>query len=462
MEITEPENTLSGFSNDEWTELLRQLGNSCALCGSDEAIVPSRVVPRKLGGQATIDNIQPLCSRCVAAKREHVADYRPFVSSTTAQAISTQSGRVSARRTAGIVGTKHRGRVPKMLTQRHLLAIEHVHLHVKRGRIEDPILENDVELLLIEEIKRLRALIVENLPFARMESQAWRVRYADLTAIESRRRMSTPLDSLFDGEEGRSGRGRSTDGLRSSARIGRCRSGLVGSKKYEMTLEDQESTYRAAVRKAAQHSQRVISKGDERGSFTADEWLSLCEQYSNRCVLCSYERPLTPDHVVPLAKGGPNTIDNIQPTCRPCNMAKYKSAVDYRVYELPRSRGGPSAVGTYTPAPKPIWREHLLEVEQYLQEAHNPNLSRSERARSERRWRYIPFSREELVPALVWEIRRLRKLVLENEALVQVESVAWWSRGSLPSALEAYYKALESGLGEDEAQVVQAAQALQE
>lgn len=39
---------------------------------------------------------------------------------------------------------------------------------------------------------------------------------------------------------------------------------------------------------------------------------------------------LTPDHVVPLSRGGTNYIDNIQPLCGPCNSQKHAKTIDFR------------------------------------------------------------------------------------------------------------------------------------
>lgn len=66
------------------------------------------------------------------------------------------------------------------------------------------------------------------------------------------------------------------------------------------------------------------------GSFTRDEWLMMCEQYNHRCVCCGKRRKLTVDHIVPISRGGRNTIDNLQPLCMPCNRRKRANAIDYR------------------------------------------------------------------------------------------------------------------------------------
>lgn len=56
------------------------------------------------------------------------------------------------------------------------------------------------------------------------------------------------------------------------------------------------------------------------------DWLAVKERYGNRCVMCkrpeSLQLPMTIDHIVALANGGHNTVDNIQPLCRSCNSRK--------------------------------------------------------------------------------------------------------------------------------------------
>lgn len=65
-------------------------------------------------------------------------------------------------------------------------------------------------------------------------------------------------------------------------------------------------------------------------SYTAGEWRALCDWFENVCVRCGASGPMSPDHVVPLAKDGSNLIFNIQPLCRPCNRQKHVAVVDYR------------------------------------------------------------------------------------------------------------------------------------
>jgi 5-methylcytosine-specific restriction endonuclease McrA len=80
---------------------------------------------------------------------------------------------------------------------------------------------------------------------------------------------------------------------------------------------------------AHQRTARARRRGAE-GTHTDAEWLALCAQYGHRCLCCGKRKPLTRDHVVPLIKGGSNTIDNIQPLCRSCNSRKHDKDIDYR------------------------------------------------------------------------------------------------------------------------------------
>lgn len=67
------------------------------------------------------------------------------------------------------------------------------------------------------------------------------------------------------------------------------------------------------------------------GSYTREEWNQLCARYDHRCLRCGADGKLHADHVVPLSKGGRNSIDNIQPLCGSCNKQKHTKTVDYRL-----------------------------------------------------------------------------------------------------------------------------------
>lgn len=58
------------------------------------------------------------------------------------------------------------------------------------------------------------------------------------------------------------------------------------------------------------------------GSFSPEEWIALCRKFNWKCAHCGKRKKLTQDHIVPLSRGGTNSISNIQPLCKPCNSSK--------------------------------------------------------------------------------------------------------------------------------------------
>ena len=47
------------------------------------------------------------------------------------------------------------------------------------------------------------------------------------------------------------------------------------------------------------------------------------------CLRCGAEDDLSIDHIVPVSKGGQNTIDNLQTLCMPCNVSKGVTTISY-------------------------------------------------------------------------------------------------------------------------------------
>lgn len=77
------------------------------------------------------------------------------------------------------------------------------------------------------------------------------------------------------------------------------------------------------------HRRRAL-KVNAKGVYTSSQWIALCYKYGNVCLCCDKKKKLTPDHVVPLSKGGSNSIGNIQPLCGPCNSRKNTKTIDFR------------------------------------------------------------------------------------------------------------------------------------
>lgn len=67
------------YTPKEWKDLCDYYGNKCLCCErTDVKLTVDHVIPIKLGGVNTIDNIQPLCQPCNSKKHTHIVDYRPF------------------------------------------------------------------------------------------------------------------------------------------------------------------------------------------------------------------------------------------------------------------------------------------------------------------------------------------------------------------------------------------------
>lgn len=65
---------------------------------------------------------------------------------------------------------------------------------------------------------------------------------------------------------------------------------------------------------------------------TLKEWVELKKQYNYTCPCCNRKEPeikLTIDHIIPLAKNGKDTQDNIQPLCVSCNSKKNTKIIRY-------------------------------------------------------------------------------------------------------------------------------------
>lgn len=59
----------------------------------------------------------------------------------------------------------------------------------------------------------------------------------------------------------------------------------------------------------------------EQGTLTPEQWQSIWAAYGGRCAYCS-DGATAMDHVLPRAKGGTHSSDNVVPACKPCNSQK--------------------------------------------------------------------------------------------------------------------------------------------
>lgn len=63
----------------------------------------------------------------------------------------------------------------------------------------------------------------------------------------------------------------------------------------------------------------------KRKSFTQTERTNIYDRNHGRCAICGRYVPFTDftvDHIIPISKGGTNSMDNLQCACKTCNMIK--------------------------------------------------------------------------------------------------------------------------------------------
>jgi len=78
-----------------------------------------------------------------------------------------------------------------------------------------------------------------------------------------------------------------------------------------------------------EQKRRALKQGSPT-SYTLAEWSALCAWFGDVCLVCGIAGNLTVDHVRPLALGGSNSIENLQPLCMSCNCKKHAKHIDYR------------------------------------------------------------------------------------------------------------------------------------
>lgn len=66
------------------------------------------------------------------------------------------------------------------------------------------------------------------------------------------------------------------------------------------------------------------------GRVTLAEWQEILARFDKRCAKCGSPDNIHMDHVVPLAKGGRHSPDNVQPLCQTCNLQKHARTEDWR------------------------------------------------------------------------------------------------------------------------------------
>jgi 5-methylcytosine-specific restriction endonuclease McrA len=91
----------------------------------------------------------------------------------------------------------------------------------------------------------------------------------------------------------------------------------------EMRAEElRQRVFTRRERARATQRRHTYKRRGASGRHTEKEWRALCSSFDERCAYCGARAALTVDHVVPITRGGSNSIENILPACMSCNRRK--------------------------------------------------------------------------------------------------------------------------------------------
>jgi 5-methylcytosine-specific restriction endonuclease McrA len=65
------------------------------------------------------------------------------------------------------------------------------------------------------------------------------------------------------------------------------------------------------------------------GAVDINLWNLKLRLLDYSCACCGIKENITIDHILPISKGGSNSIDNLQPLCLTCNKTKFTKHINY-------------------------------------------------------------------------------------------------------------------------------------
>ncbi len=78
-----------------------------------------------------------------------------------------------------------------------------------------------------------------------------------------------------------------------------------------------------------------IARAKDVATHTEEEWFEMVDYFDHLCLKCYSSDFIgglpTKDHIIPIHEGGTDSIRNIQPLCRECNVSTGREIYDYRV-----------------------------------------------------------------------------------------------------------------------------------
>ena len=93
---------------------------------------------------------------------------------------------------------------------------------------------------------------------------------------------------------------------------------LIESKRYLIQLAEEGVLHITSLEIKANLTQKAKRRETIPKNVKQEVW----ERDKGRCVNCGSNEKLEYDHIIPIAKGGANTVRNIQLLCEPCNRTK--------------------------------------------------------------------------------------------------------------------------------------------
>ncbi|CAN7362413.1 HNH endonuclease [Paenibacillus sp. LjRoot56] len=77
------------------------------------------------------------------------------------------------------------------------------------------------------------------------------------------------------------------------------------------------------------HKRRSLKRNSMVNDFTAKDWSKSLNHFNNECAYCGCtDKQIHQEHVVPISRGGSNTITNIIPACETCNTSKGSTLIE--------------------------------------------------------------------------------------------------------------------------------------
>lgn len=92
------------------------------------------------------------------------------------------------------------------------------------------------------------------------------------------------------------------------------------------------------IYRAARHRRRAKIRSNPDNDLTSDEIKLLMANY-DFCIYCNEKSDLSIDHIIPIARGGANTLSNLVVACGSCNSRKRTKDAEEFLYGIRNEEG---------------------------------------------------------------------------------------------------------------------------